>query len=66
MKTLMLIAGICCLGMTACAGSGSNAVVRTTSSPVDSSYVGKVESLAANNGVQVKWINPPQKRVISK
>lgn len=71
-------AGLVLAGLSACASTGNtlaqrNAVQVPAAAPaaaerivVDSEYVATVEHIAVRRGVEVRWVNPPLRRVASR
>ncbi|GAB3388893.1 hypothetical protein [Lysobacter fragariae] len=54
------------LMLSACASmeeKSANVQPRKVSSVLDDNYVTRVETIARRRGIQVVWVNPPQKSV---
>lgn len=60
-----LVALLAVLSLGACASSGNTYAerpMRGSSSSVDSMKVAQVEKAAYQRGLQIVWVNPPEKR----
>lgn len=68
----MVVLSISILGLAACA-STQHAVsqapppaAKPGSITSDAAYIARVEQIARRRGIEVKWVNPPTKRVASQ
>ena len=73
MKTVLqaVFAAAATLVLSACASSGGMASAPVGAAPLqgdrimtDAEYVAGVERAARERGVEVQWVNPPQKRYL--
>lgn len=67
----LMIAAIVVAGASGCASSGSSSLASNSGQEqtrivLDSAKVEYVERVAKQRGVDVIWVNPPQKRVVDK
>ncbi|MBB5015654.1 hypothetical protein [Rehaibacterium terrae] len=62
MRNLLMVAALASLA--ACAGRGELRATeqQTASLRQDAEYIAAVERIARRRGVQVYWVNPPQRR----
>lgn len=51
-----------CLLLASCASSGEARFTRTSAFEPNRAYMAAVEKVAEENGADVYWVNPPQKR----
>jgi hypothetical protein len=66
---VLIAAGLATLAMAALNGCSSMQDKSAMSRPMDvddAAYVARVERVALNRGVSVRWVNPPTKRVPSQ
>lgn len=64
-----LLACVAVLSLAGCASSGNSASLRGASyapSRVDAVRIAYVEQVARQKGVQVVWVNPPEKKRIAR
>lgn len=73
MKTLLRFAaaGVLVAGLVACAGTSQLTSAAPTAYQgsdqlvTDSEYVAFIERMARQQGAEVRWVNPPTKRVVA-
>ncbi len=61
MKLGLLVILFVTAAVSGCASSGSASLAdKRAAYSVDAAYVARVESIARQRGVEVKWVNPPR------
>lgn len=54
------------LGMGGCSSMQEKSTVARAVDVSDDAYVARVERIAMDRGVSVRWVNPPTKRIVTK